>query len=395
VNRIIWCTPGRRDEAQLITDANRHGFSIVRRCIEAADLLAAASVDDRAAIVLDASTPRLGTDVISGLKANRQIVVLVSDDQGAALARAWGLDRVIPDSSPGFMEDLIAALNEEPSGHATLAPPSREAKVVQGQVVAVWGPTGAPGRSTIAMGLAESWAAAGERVCLIDADTISPSLAHLVGLTEDVSGLLVAARYADQGALDARSLSSACRRLRNGLWLMSGIGAAERWSQARPSALDRVWETCAQHFDRVVVDTNILLNLAEVDDPLAGALPLRDSATRSALRASDALVVITRPDALGVVRLISEFPTVQTLISHTNIDVIVNGTRRRDKGTLSNVKQVLRSAGLDLPVHGIQHDQSIAECLRKGLLLSEMRSTVKVRRALSRVGNSLAPSLVA
>lgn len=395
MNRIIWCTPGRTDEAQLISDVSRRGFSVVRRCIEAADLLAAASVDDSAAIVLDASTPRLGTDVVMGLKAGRHIAVIVSDDHGTALARNWGMDRVVPDSSPDFVEDLIAALNEKQAAQSALTPHPREATAAQGKVMVVWGPSGAPGRSTMAMGLAEAWADAGERVCLIDADTISPSLAHLVGLTEDVSGLLVAARYADQGALDARSLSSACRRLRNGLWLMSGIGTADRWPQARPSALDRVWAACAQHFDRVVIDTNILLNLSDVDEPLSAALPLRDSVTRSALRASDALVVITRPDALGVVRLVNELPTAQTLIAHTNIDVVVNGTRRRDRGTLSSVRQVLTSAGFNFPVHGIQHEESVGECLRKGLLLGEMRSTVKVRKALSKVASSLSPLLVA
>ncbi|HAN70940.1 MAG TPA: hypothetical protein DCQ36_05050, partial [Actinobacteria bacterium] len=51
-----------------------------------------------------------------------------------------------------------------------------------GRLVAVWGPMGAPGRTTIAVGIAEALAERGARVCLIDADTYAPSVALALGL---------------------------------------------------------------------------------------------------------------------------------------------------------------------------------------------------------------------
>lgn len=393
--RIIWCTPGRSDETGLIADVTSRGFTVVRRCVEAADLLAAASIEQDASIVVDVDTPRLGADALSALPPNRarRIIALSIRESGASIARAWGVDAVVEGLGSGVVEEIAAALRAAPSGERSSVPVTHTTAHAlpssEGRIVCVYGAVGSPGRSTVALGLAESWAHAGERVCLIDLDTLAPSLGFMVGMTEDVSGLLVAARYADQGALDARSLGSSCRRLDERLWLMSGIGSPDRWMHARPSALDRVWQSCTRHFDRVVIDVNPLLSTVEVDDPLAGALPARDSATRSALRASDAVVLVTKSDPLSVSRLLTDLPNVEGLLGHARIEVVVNGVPRRHAAIRTRVREALMEVGAVLPVHAIPGDPAIAKCVVSGSLLGEVGVTSRVRRSLDRVRDQL------
>jgi MinD-like ATPase involved in chromosome partitioning or flagellar assembly len=414
---VIWCTPGRSDEADLIAEIATRGMTVVRRCIEAADLIAAATIDECAALVIDASAPRLSSDTVTSIagRKERVIVFLSNDDDAIARAHSWHdgalgavLDTRLLAGPAAVVESITAIINSAPAQQQDL---SADQSMVEpgistvdrdddgmrsvregnrGSIVVVWGPHGAPGRSTVALGLAESWARSGLRTCLVDADTISPSLAHLVGMTEDVSGLLLAARYADQGALDARSLGSACRQLTNSLWLLSGIGSSDRWTQARTSALDRLWPECARHFDRVVVDVGGVLHTQEVDDPFHGIGMQRDAATLSALRASDRVVAVTRPDVVGVVRLINDLPEVYSQTEHSNVDIVVNQVPRRLRSAQSHVRDALQEAGISARVYSLAADDSIRECLDKGALMSEVPSLGKTRRSLNKISIAVA-----
>ena len=171
---------------------------------------------------------------------------------------------------------------------------------------------------------------------------------------------------------------------------MSGIGSADRWLHARPTALDRVWQACARHFDRVVIDVNPLLNTVEADDPLSGAIPTRDSATRSALRASNAVVLVTKSDPLGMSRLLTDLPNVRALIDHSCIEVVVNRVPRRHAAIRSHAREVLMEAGCTVPVHAIPEDSAVATCVARGALLGEIKVTGRVRRSLGKVRDQLA-----
>ena len=397
MTRVIWCTPDRRDESSWIAEVTGRGFTVVRRCVEATDVLAAATIEDQAAIVVDVDTPRLSADIVSALpgRDRRRIVAIAADDDALVRARSWGLTAVVHGLSADLVDRVIDQLQvgEQPEERVSSGPGSasqRDRREAHRAITAVYGAIGAPGRSTVALGLAESWAHAGERVCLIDADTIGPSLALLVGMTEDVSGLLVASRYADQGALDARSLATACRRLTERLWLMSGIGSADRWHQLRPHSLERIVSVCSQNFDRVVIDTNPLLSVAEVDDALAGGLPARDAASKTVLQHSHAVVVVTQPEAVSVVRMTADLPHVVNAIEHSRLTVVANRAPRRNANVRSRVTDVLAESGMSVPVHAVPDDSSVQACRTSGSLLSENTATRRVRKSFAKIRDSLA-----
>ena len=397
MTRVIWCTPGRNDEADLISAITAAGCTVVRRCLEAVDLLAAAEVEPRAQIVVDIAVPGLGADLVARIQehAIERVVGLVDGDPGTSQARAWGIERIVDMRDADATESVIGSLREGQSasqaGATTPAALDRTAadRRQRGKIVAVTGPPGAPGRSTVALGLAEAWATSGERVCVVDADTCAPALAYLAGITENVSGLLVAARYADQGALDARSLGSACRQLTDRLWILTGIGSPDRWSGATPAVLDRILAACAEHFDKVVIDAGTLLDTTPIDDPFA-ARHERDGATISALRASDSAVVVCRPDPIGIVRLIHQLPLIAEHAETAEVRVLVNRPSGSERKTGARVADALLEAGIALPVHTLREDSSVATCVARGALLGEVTTTVRLRKSLSRISRELA-----
>ena len=58
-----------------------------------------------------------------------------------------------------------------------------------GSVVAVWGPTGAPGRTTAAVGIADEAARLGASTLLVDADVYGGVIAQVLGLLDESPGL--------------------------------------------------------------------------------------------------------------------------------------------------------------------------------------------------------------
>ena len=88
-----------------------------------------------------------------------------------------------------------------------MAAPGPPADSTPTRIIAVWGPGGAPGRSTLAIELAVELARGGRHVGLIDADTHAPSLALALGLADEGPGFAAACRQAELGGLDARELT--------------------------------------------------------------------------------------------------------------------------------------------------------------------------------------------
>ena len=88
----------------------------------------------------------------------------------------------------------------------------------------MWGPHGAPGRSTVVASLAHGLAASGGAI-LVDADVEAPSLVQLLGMPEDSSALAGAARLATHGRLDAESFQRVLAPVGEGLSLLE-IGRA-------------------------------------------------------------------------------------------------------------------------------------------------------------------------
>ena len=105
-----------------------------------------------------------------------------------------------PNRSPATEVDTSGVI--PPTGTAQSVPNPTE----RGSVIAVWGPTGAPGRTTVAVGVADELARLGRSTLLIDADVYGGVIAPTLGLLDESPGLAAACRSAGASRLDAAGL---------------------------------------------------------------------------------------------------------------------------------------------------------------------------------------------
>src|SRR5205085_12073632 len=154
-----------------------HRLVLVKRCFDLADLLAAAATGSAHVALVSHSLGGLDSDAVERLRAHGvRVVAVMSErpdgrraegdeiDEAARLLRT-GIDRVVgADGVAGIAEELLAATKElatPGSGSVPVAPafiPSQHdggqgGAERQGRTVAVWGATGAPGRTTVAVGV--------------------------------------------------------------------------------------------------------------------------------------------------------------------------------------------------------------------------------------------------
>ncbi|KAE8763931.1 AAA family ATPase [Georgenia thermotolerans] len=171
----------------------------------------------------------------------------------------------------------------------------------RGRLVVVWGPPGAPGRTTVAVTLAAELATHGDAL-LVDADTEAPSVTQVLGLLDDASAIAVAARQASHGRLDAAALAALCPVVDRRLRVLTGLTRADRWRELPAAALEVVWEAARRTSPWTVVDVGAGIEGDGGLDPTYG--PQRHQATLSALAAADVLVVVGAGEPVGMRRLV-------------------------------------------------------------------------------------------
>ncbi|MDO9458238.1 CpaE family protein, partial [Nocardioides sp.] len=219
-----------------------------------------------------------------------------------------------------------------------------DARGHEGRVVAVWGPAGAPGRSTVASAMAAELGRRG-RTILVDADPYGGTIGQQLGVMDEVSGLLSAARLATAGQLEER-FATVQRGLDSRLSVVTGLPRADRWTEVRSGTVEHLLELGRAQGD-VVVDTGFSLE----GDP-AGELGGRgrNRLTLGALEVADEVVVVGAADPVGLSRLARGLVDLREIVGPTPVHVVVNRMRPTlgwsEKEVASMVAGFARLAGL-------------------------------------------------
>ncbi|MEI6362771.1 MAG: P-loop NTPase [Actinomycetes bacterium] len=404
---VLLAVPDVADEADLVVQSGALGIRVVRRCVDAVDLFAAAAADRDSAVVVSAGLPRLERDAVERMSAGRIVVGLASAPADEERLRGLGVEAVIrrsqtagqtlaalrlvlaQEQAAGVWSTRVwaegsGAVGESESG-AGAEGRLTDAEPSLGCVVAVWGPVGAPGRTTVALGVAEALAEAGHVVGLVDADTYGPSIALALGLVDDASGLSVACRHADNATLSTAALLGAGHRVREGWFVVGGLGRPDRWADLRPTALDRVWTQCRTAFDVTVIDTGFCL---EGDDGTAWA-SRRNAAAVSALAGADRVLAVADASALGAARLVASWSAVTAAAPLADFRVVQNRSGRRFREHADRWSDGIRGLGIAAPIHPVPLDVRAAErCWSRGRSLGERARYSPLRRALSAVAET-------
>ncbi|MEP7764117.1 hypothetical protein [Sanguibacter sp. 25GB23B1] len=427
-------------------------LNVTRRCADLAELLAASASGLGMVAVLSGDLAGLDRSAVATLHADGVHVIGIldtTDDRQAERMAALGVDAVLDaglvaetlvssvralastslvrrgtaasrfDGSgrgagpSGVAHEPWASDDTRPSVGGPSGPPE---PVRRGRVVAVWGPTGAPGRSTVALNLASELVttvtdrrtvlgrrskstSAGEAVdvagretaLLVDADTYSGSIAQIAGLLDESSGIAAACRAAGQGALDPTLLARLSPEIAPRLRVLTGIARASRWPEISEVALDVVWEGCREIADWTVVDCGFSV---ERDEMLSydTRAPQRNGATLSALGAADVVVVVGGADPVGVQRLVRALDDLRESGVGETAERIVVVNRVRASATGANPSTALRDALYRYASVNdavlVPDDQVVCDgALLAGRTLAEHAPTSAARRAIRSVAD--------
>ena len=223
------------------------------------------------------------------------------------------------------------------------------------RIVAVWGPAGAPGRTTIAIALAAELASRGLEVCLVDSDTYGGTIAPTLGLLDEAPGFAAACRLAGSDALDDGELDRIALTYggtATPFRVLTGIGRPHRWPELSRDRVARALEATRSWCDVVVVDTGFNL---ETDEEVSSDLlaPRRNAATIAALRAADDVVVVGAADPVGLARLLRTHADLLETVTTDRVHVVANRVRASVLGIdpAGQVRQTLdRFGGITDPV---------------------------------------------
>jgi MinD-like ATPase involved in chromosome partitioning or flagellar assembly len=258
-------------------------------------------------------------------------------------------------------------------------------------VLAVWGPTGAPGRTTVAVALADELTGLGCTSLLIDADVYGGTVAPLVGLLDESPGIAAACRQAAGGRLDPAALAALCWQLTPRLRVLTGIPFAARWLELRPAAIEPLLAAARSIADVTVVDCGFSL---ETDEELSfdTIAPQRNGATLAVLDAADALIVVGAADPIGIQRLVRAIGDLRDAEVTTPSEIVLN--RVRDGVVPGNTAEELAGA-LDRfagrrPAALLPADQrGLDAAASTGRLLSEASPTSPLRGAVRELAAGL------
>jgi MinD-like ATPase involved in chromosome partitioning or flagellar assembly len=405
-------------EADLVSAlrGSDHGVTVVRRCVDLADLLAAAAAGLARAVVLSADLRRLDRDALVRLAVAKVAVVglvAAGDEPAERRLRQLGIEHVLAhDAGPAqvtaavvaAVADLAATPMRNRAGRdlgdpASSLPDPPEQPATDddlsaglGRLVAVWGPTGAPGRTTVAVNLAAELAEFGETVLLIDVDTFGGVVAQSLGLLDESPGVASACRQANAGSLDIPALSRLAVEVRPGLRVLTGISRADRWPELRPAALDVVLRMARQLATVIVADCGFSL---EQDEELAydTAAPRRNGATLAVLDAADTVVAVSAADPVGLQRYVRALADLAEAVPGRTPLTVVNRLRKGVVGPGDPRREIAgaleRYAGVST-VHVIPEDrEALDAAMAAGRALAESAPSSPARRAIRELAASL------
>jgi Flp pilus assembly CpaE family ATPase len=415
---ILVAAGGAAWEAGLVAalDGESASITVARRCVDVVDLLAAAATGLGRAALVSSGLRRLDADAVDRLIAASLAVVGVvprGDSDAENRLRALGIDHLVPDDADTavIVSVVVAAVADAAQrgaperGGRTFADPATALAVPpgagppvaaeqsrrNGSVLAVWGPTGAPGRTTVAITLADEIARFGRGGLLVDADVYGGTIAAQLGLLDESPGLAAACRLASGTRLDGAALAGLCWQLRPGLRVLTGIPLAARWPELRPTAVGAVLAAARQLADVTVVDCGFCL---ETDEELSfdTLAPRRNGATLAVLDDADTILVVGAADPIGMQRLVRALSDLRDAEIGTTQCVVLNKMRR---GVVPGDPQAELTGALETfsgvtPAAMLPYDRdSLDVALATGRSLGEAKPGSPLRKAIAELAAGL------
>ena len=377
---------------------------LVRRCADVDELQALVEAGSVTLAALSADLLGVDGQLVAELTMRGATVLGVCGPNSLVDARAfesWGVTQVHVLGS-GELENTITGLHlltthssgEEAVGAVDPSPTPQNEPLdgVQGEVLAVWGPPGSPGRTTIACHMADRLARS-ESTLLIDADTYAPSVAGVMGILDEAPGILAAARLSDAGTLNEAQLVRVAAHLGDNFDVLTGIGRASRWTELTARHVAEIVSWARRHYRWVVID--VASDVSSDEDLMYDTIaPVRNVATLSALEHADRTIVVAAADPINLQRFVSAWPSVTELAPQPL--TVVNKARAQAVGGKPEVlvaRALERFTDVTVDVYLPDARAELDDALLNARLITQTAPDHPFVEALGKVVNRIAPHL--
>ena len=266
-----------------------------------------------------------------------------------------GFEVIPPDKTIADLPQLL----KEPAAPAAPHTPGN-----MGRLIAIWGAKGAPGRTTVAVELASTLALSEPDTLLLDADLYGGDVAQILGITEEIPGLVALARRGAKGDLQARFWTEELRRTEpHGPLLMPGLLRAELWEEVSTFGWSALLQASIASFRFTLADVGFCLEPSRTT-------PGRNEVARCTVSAADHVIAVVRADPVGVKNFLWSLNDVRDLELAERVLVVLNRVR---PGEVKELRGVLRRHMGRLPVAEIPDRPDLfARALWQGRSLSSI-----------------------
>lgn len=330
--RVVVAIGNPERERQLLTVLREGGATIAGRSLDGPSLVQQATAGNADVVLASAGLHRLtGESLIAVRESGVPLVILAA----AAEAEAYeGLAYVLPAASDGLV--IIAALQEAIRRGAVANPPTADNRSAperaahgyraNGEVIALISGKGAPGTTTVAVGLAASLGNGGRSVLLVDGDLRGGSVGPSLDLDprRGLSGLSAGPSDRPERVLDELQDGP-------GFSVLAGIERPEAHERLTPERTARPVSALQERFDVILIDGGE--TLSGVTSSVGAAL----------LRAAERVLLVTTADLLGLwnARASLRFVTESLGVPPEAVSAVVNRRTGRDQYGEHEVERAL------------------------------------------------------
>ena len=286
---VVLAVSSHAEDAIAAAVAAHPDLTLVRRCADLAEALAAAhaGVADVAIVSPQRHLDRVTLAELVNLRV--RVVGVAGDDRERRSLAALGVTVIDADDASAVADAAATALAPQ-----MVSMPEPAPAVPAGRIIAVWGPTGAPGRTSMAVNLA-AWLADRGPTLLVDLDTYGAAVAQTLAIVDETPGIAAIARAAAQGEADPSTVRRHSRAAGRNLAVLTGLPRPGRWAEVPPAALEAAWPAMRESAAYTVIDCGF---------GFADGASRRDGATLAALTEADLIIAVGTAEPVGMQRLV-------------------------------------------------------------------------------------------
>ena len=326
---------GLNDQAwqlELISNLNDQSNIVIRRrCVDAIDLISSVQSNKSTTIIISADFSLLSLETIKHINQNnlKVIGVYLEDD----------LDQFEKLKNLGvkFTQGINFKDVETSALHLINSIESREELVTSNSsipgLISIWGNSGAPGRTSVAINTAYCLAKTNRPTLLIDLDAVAPSIASSLSIVSEIPGISSVIHDAMYGKLSKLNFDKNIVEVSSNLHVITGISNAKRWLELRTTGLIEVLKYASQNYAHIVCDLSPVLPDQIDKDKYDQGIFKRFDHIPKILELSSHIVYVMQANPLSLIRcnenleILREFNSLDPFIVLNRVNAVYLGRK--------------------------------------------------------------------